>query len=257
MGGENIIKNDIIILNSKFKKIRELGWVHTLRSGSTGVGYTFEKLIGKEEENFEIPDFGVIEIKTKCSGEKFPISLFSASPDGDIIDPIGNLQEKYGYPDKDFPSYKVLNIAVSSDKFTKLGYYKYFKLNVNMKEEKIELLSIYKGKKEQFISWSFYILQKKFDSKLKYLAVIDAKKKTLCSGDYYKYENINFYEFIGFNKFIELVKFGKIIVRFKIGIFKKGPKLGKRHDRGTSFSIYAQDLTFLYKKIEHPDSLYF
>ena len=36
-----------------------------MRDGPGGVGYTFENLLGKAEENFPIPDFKGIEIKTK------------------------------------------------------------------------------------------------------------------------------------------------------------------------------------------------
>lgn len=250
------MEKDIILLTKEFQRIKNMGWIHTMRKGNTGVGYTFEKLIGKEEENFEIPDFGKIEIKTKCSGEDFPISLFTASPDGDIVSPIERLQEKYGYPDRDYPQFKVLNIPITTKEYTNLGNYKFFKLRVNRKEEKVELISIYKGKMEIFISWSFYILEKKIASKLKCLAIVEASKKTLASGDYYKYEKINFYKLTSFDEFINLIEAGKITIKFKISIYKKGPKLGKRHDRGTSFSIYAQDLNLLYKRIEHKNPLF-
>ena len=55
----------------EFKKFKELfeqtkkkGWIKSLRKGDTGVGYTFEKTIGKDEENLPIADYGSIEIKT-------------------------------------------------------------------------------------------------------------------------------------------------------------------------------------------------
>ena len=35
----------------RFNEIRDMGFVQSLRKGSTGVGYTFEELLGIEENN--------------------------------------------------------------------------------------------------------------------------------------------------------------------------------------------------------------
>ena len=51
-------------LNSKFLSIKNQGWIETLRNCNSGIGYTFETLIGKTEENFPVPDYEGIEIKT-------------------------------------------------------------------------------------------------------------------------------------------------------------------------------------------------
>ncbi len=59
-----------------------MGWIESKRKGTTGIGYTFETLLGKEEESFPIPDYGSIEIKTRYRNAKFPITLFNATPDG-------------------------------------------------------------------------------------------------------------------------------------------------------------------------------
>ena len=57
--------NNIKNLYSRFEDIKKMGWVKSLRKGDTGIGKTFEELLGKTEENFEFPDFEGIEIKTK------------------------------------------------------------------------------------------------------------------------------------------------------------------------------------------------
>ena len=49
----------------KFDEISQMGWIHTLREGDTGVGYTFESLAGIEENNDKRADFRGIEIKSK------------------------------------------------------------------------------------------------------------------------------------------------------------------------------------------------
>ena len=55
----------IALLQQKFKEIKQKGYIKSVRRGSTGIGATFESLLGKPEESFEIPDFYGIEIKTQ------------------------------------------------------------------------------------------------------------------------------------------------------------------------------------------------
>ena len=59
--------------------------VKSLRKEDTGVGDTFEKTIGKDEENLPIADYGFIEIKTTRKYSKKRIHLFNTVPDGDYL----------------------------------------------------------------------------------------------------------------------------------------------------------------------------
>ena len=65
-----MIDENIRKLQKEFKKIKGMEYIKTVRNGPTGVGATFEKLIGKEEESFEIPDYYGIEIKTRRAYSK-------------------------------------------------------------------------------------------------------------------------------------------------------------------------------------------
>ena len=49
--------NNFDTLLQKFEEIKEMGWIKSLRKGPTGIGYTFEKLIGKDEDSLCCPDF--------------------------------------------------------------------------------------------------------------------------------------------------------------------------------------------------------
>ena len=57
--------NNIDLLINKFNNIKNMGWVSSIKKGSAGIGLTFEHLIGVNENEFEIPDFNGIELKTK------------------------------------------------------------------------------------------------------------------------------------------------------------------------------------------------
>src|SRR6266545_4761402 len=72
-------------LLSMFDSVRGMGWITTMREGHTGIGYTFETLLGIKENNDQIADFKGIEIK--CKGVKEgdragggKINLFQSGP---------------------------------------------------------------------------------------------------------------------------------------------------------------------------------
>jgi hypothetical protein len=72
-------------LLGKFDEVKGRGWIDTMRAGDTGIGYTFETLLGIEENNDQTADFKGIEIK--CQGMKEgdiagfgKINLFQAAP---------------------------------------------------------------------------------------------------------------------------------------------------------------------------------
>ena len=109
-----VTNEDIKDLKEKFEKVRDLGWIKSIKKGNASVGIMFENLIGIEKNEFSIPDYEGIEIKTKTNTTKFEdITLFSSVPDSYLME-IPRLVKTYGYPDKDLPQYKVLNISVSA-----------------------------------------------------------------------------------------------------------------------------------------------
>lgn len=72
-------------LLGKFDEVRSLGWVESMREGDTGIGYTFETLLGIKENNDQKADFNGIEIKCKGVKEEgvsnsTKINLFQAGP---------------------------------------------------------------------------------------------------------------------------------------------------------------------------------
>ena len=245
------MEKDIIDLKKEFERIKKLGWVKSKRNGPTGIGYTFEVLLNKPEENFEIPDFGKIEIKTKHRYSKGYITLFNATPDGDELFGIKKLQNKFGYSDKELPQYRVFKGSVTCTEFSHIGAYYKFKLKIDKKRKEIRLISIdlFGTITDTKISWSFDLLKNKIERKLQYLAIVHSDSKWNNNIEFLKYNSINFYYLKGVNKFIELMEKGIIRITFKIGIFKKGPKKGKIHDHGTGFDINENDLLLLYTQI--------
>ena len=67
-----------------FDGVASRGFVSSLRAGDTGIGYTFETLVGVEENNDQTADFRGIEIKCKQTkeneGNQGKINLFQKGP---------------------------------------------------------------------------------------------------------------------------------------------------------------------------------
>ena len=242
---------DIKLLYEKFLEIKRMGWIESKRKGSTGVGYTFEELLNKPEENFPIPDFNGIEIKTCRKYTRRDIHLFTCTPDGDYLFPIKRIVKILGYPDKVLKDSKIFNLSFSGDKYTDIGIFKKGKIIVNRKEKKLDFFVIKNDGRivNIYTSWSFEMLEEKLNLKLKYLARIIADSKRINDIEYFNYRKIKFYKLKDFDTFISLIENGYIQVCFNIGIFRDGNRKGKIHDRGVGFSINEKDINLLYDEI--------
>jgi hypothetical protein len=82
-----------------FAKIKLAGYVRSTRSGPTGVGHTFETLLGLEEDNIALPDLGEVEVKARRLNSTSLVTLFTFNRKAWIMKPLEAVQ-KYGTLDK-------------------------------------------------------------------------------------------------------------------------------------------------------------
>lgn len=201
--GGKIMDQNIRLLQQKFLEIKKMGYVKSVRKGSTGVGATFEWLLNKVEESFEIPDFLGIEIKTKRSYSQSRINLFNAVPTGGDFYEVKRLRDTFGYPDPKDSKLKCLNTAVSGNEFMKVGLWYYFKLHISREEKKV-VLNVYDWNKnliDDSVYWDFDILAEKLLRKLGVLALVKAWPNQINGEDYFKYYKMNIYVLKGFDYF--------------------------------------------------------
>lgn len=237
-------------LKEKFEVIREKGYVKTSREGATGIGKTFEDLIGKEEDHEETPDFKGIEIKTKELGTPNEyITLFCASPRGPHEYETHYLVDKYGYPDAIFENKKVLNRSIYSGDLRGNKYFFTLKNDYRRMIIKLKIIDNFLETLEDEIYWTYYDLETKLYRKHRYLALVKAVKRNIKGETYYKYYDIKFYKIKNFESFLSLVEEGKIRVNLRIGIYRSGKREGEIHDRGTAFQIRESDLLKLFDEI--------
>ncbi len=241
---------DISNLRSLFEKVKNRGWIPTLRNGTTGIGYTFETAIGKPEEDFPIPDFNTIEIKTRFRNAKKPMTLLNATPDGDYLYPMKRLYDQFGYYTRNNPNDKVFYATISTQRKW-ISYNTFFELNIDYPNNKLCLLSYtYNGKLvNPYISWDLDILKEKLYKKLKYLAIVKADCKYINGIQSFYYYSINFYLLRDFNTFLKLIESGTIKVTFMIGVYKTGIKKGMMNNHGVGFDIAEEDIEKLFIKI--------
>jgi len=242
--------DDLVALREHFKIIKNKGWIESMRNGTTGIGYTFEALIGKEEERFPIPDYGTIEIKTRFRNSKENINLFSAAPDGDYLFATKTMYDRFGYPDKKNPQYKVFYAKIGTiARYAGKDYR--FRLHVNREKELIRIIAIDKIGNfiDTEVTWSFDLLRKKLDTKLKYLALVKADTMFNIEKQFFKYYEITFYMLKDFNTFISLIEQDIINVTFMTGVHKSGTKAGLMNNHGVRFDISEKDLEKLFIKV--------
>lgn len=245
------IREKIIILKKKFNAIEEKGWIRATSNGRGNIGMTFEKELGIIPNQFEIPDFAGIEIKTKQDDTTPFITLFSATFDGKYLFEMKRIAETYGEFDKFFVDKKILYRAVNSSFFSDVGNGIKFKIDVSYEDKKVYLL-VYDCKNkliERQSYWTFDLLKEKLERKLSYLALVSAKRSFAGDKTYFYYYDIKFMQLKSFDTFLELLDSGKIYVYFKFGVYRSGSRIGNSCDHGTSFDIRRNDLDKLFSHI--------
>ena len=243
--------NSFLLLNNRFNFIRSKGWIRSLRKGPTGIGYTFESLIGKMEDADSLPDFNGIEIKTHRKFSKSYIGLFNYNPIGESSYELMRIYDNYGYRSIKNRNIKVLNTSVYCDCVCDVGINYKFSLSIDYEQEKVFLVVFDRIgnfiEKKSF--WSFSVLRDKLYNKMHYLAYIEASSNFVDSIEYFKYDSIRFYSLKGFDEFIDLLSRGKIRVTFKVGVYSSGDRCGEIYSHGTSFGIKSCDLPLLYDSV--------
>ena len=238
-------------LLSKFMRIKNAGWIKTRRNGATGIGYTFEYLIGKKADFSFNPDFMDIEIKTMRQYSKQTIHLFCLSPEGENGEyPMKKLISKLGYNSKNKANTKYLKVGMNAVEFSNVGYYEKLKIVINKEEKRLELMAVKSNHKVNLEAyWPFEKIESRLKTKLSKLALVIAKNKFIDNEEHFYYYKIIFYKLRSFKVFLELLEKGIIKIRFNIEGELNGDEITSVCDRGTSFLIDKINLEALFERV--------
>ena len=229
-----------------FLVIKKKGFVLSNRTHDTGIGKTFEDLIGIVENNNFLADYGgVLELKSSRELTKSMLTLFTKSPSSP---PKVNsyLREKYGSPDADAGGMKTLHTTFSAVKFNTFVNKHGFKLDVDEKAQKLFLL-VKDLTTEKIVDkniwYDFETLKEIIKHKCQRIAFISAESKKEDGKEYFKFNKAVLLKNLTFEKFIKAVKDGVIVYDIRIGVYRSGKNKGKTHDHGSGFRVMKNNLS--------------
>lgn len=219
------------------KALSKRGWVKSNRRHDTGIGKTLEDHLGLTENNIALPDFGVMELKSQRINTPSMLTLFTKSPEG-----ISNseIRKKFGYPDPEFPSVKIIHQTLDGGKKNRMG----FQLKVDKAHNRLLLTK--SGKPIGHYRLDFLKKQaiRKIGNGLIFV-LADSKKEK--DGEYFRYKEAYILKDINPAKFIRYSKYD-----IRLGVYHSGKNVGKPHDHGSAFRIIeraAPDLFRIKKRI--------
>lgn len=195
-------------LLGKFDEVSAMGWIESMREGDTGIGYTFETLLGIEENNDQKADFNGIEIKCKGvkeerSSSSTKINLFQAGPKWaakatakERIRQIGKLGE-----DGFYSCFSQLSVTPNN-----LGLL----LEVLNTENRIDL----RKDADALGHWPFQQLAKRLAEKHSRTAFVKASKRATKTRTQYRYEELVYCDRPSIERFVDLVTHRNIVFEF-------------------------------------------
>lgn len=214
-------------------------WFKAHRSKSTGIGKTFEDLLNKPEDNYQLPDYEGIELKAHDTGSDSMITLFTKAPN---LPRSANtvIRQNYGY-DEDGSGIKTLHSTIYSNRKTfnaKSDHY--FQIINNRDNQTVDLVVFDHDKNEikdeARAKWSYETLKKAIKNKIPVLAIVLTDVKKAKKTRYFHYKEIVYVHF-KLETLLKAIDNGDLAVDLRLGAYKSGKKKGQTHDHGTGFRI--------------------
>lgn len=228
MNREEVIK--------KLSEIKKMGFVPTMRKGTTGVGHTLEKLFGIDENNIALPNLKETELKAKREQSAYPITIltYDRGAWGAKGAQLSAL-EKYGYLD---PDGRIAMYHLLKNKANSHGLF----LSVNDTE-----VSVQHTDGNLIAKWSLEELAKRLDKKTKNILLVNAKVNIINDVEHFLYDHAKWcHNGINYAHLRDLFESEKLMIDLRL--HKKSD--GSVRNHGTGFRTYENNLPNLYQTIE-------
>ena len=144
------MNSDILTLKEKLDKVKNLDWIECKNKNKSVTGKTLENLLEINPDNFEIPDYNTVEIKSKVSKRENYIDLFCATPDSYVLE-TKRLYDKYAYLDSN--NYKILNFVLYGEFLKPINNKYSAKLRIDYKNKKV-IMEVYNKNNELIMCYS-------------------------------------------------------------------------------------------------------
>jgi hypothetical protein len=217
---------------NKFQQLKSQGFVPSIRKGPTGIGYTFETLLGLKENNLAIPDIENIEIKAHRDNSNSMITLFTFNKKAWKINPLEAIK-KYGSYDSNgrLGMYYTMSLTPNS-----AGLF----LNVTDKEIFVQHTS-----GEIITTWELVTLAERFRQKIPALLFISAHTEERVGKEYFHFYRAQLMRETSPELLADLFKTGDLLVDLRLHDQKT-----RARNHGTGFRTYEDKLPSLFQKIE-------
>jgi hypothetical protein len=160
--------------SEKFKRIKDMGFVPSLRKGPTGIGYTLETLLGISENNDTASDIEGAELKAHRSDSANMITLFTFNNKAWKMPPLEAIKT-YGSLDRDGRQglYYTMSLKPNS-----AGLF------LNVEKDKLSVRHI-SGK--IVVSWTMEAIAQRFTRKLPALVFVSAFTELRDNKEYFHF----------------------------------------------------------------------
>lgn len=220
-------------IRARLSKIKQMGYVKTMRTGNTGVGFTLESLLEIEENNISSPDLGDIELKAVREGHKGMITLLTFNKGAWKMDPLAAIK-KYGSKDGDgrLGMYYTMSMTPNS-----AGVFLY------VDDDVVAVRSI---DGSVVAEWQLAEIEKHLAAKVENVLLVKAKVELRDGAEYFLFDRARLLSG-GTTKKILKNQFenGQILIDLRL---HDAGTMARNH--GTGFRVYESNLDDLYEKIE-------
>ena len=215
----------------RFQELKNEGYVRSLRRGSTGIGYTFETLLGVDENNLALPDIDGVEIKTHRDNTNSMITLFTFNRKVWKLNPLDAIR-KYGSRDKNgrLGLYYTMSLTPNS-----AGLF----LHISEKEMSVQHIS-----GEVIAVWQLESLAERFTQKIPALLFVSAHVEERGEIEYFHFYRAQLMRGTSPSLLAELFKTGNLFVDLRL--HDKGTRA---RNHGTGFRTYEDKLPSLFQEI--------
>lgn len=216
----------------KFQNLKKQGFIKSLRKGPTGVGFTFETLLGLKENNFALPDIDNIEIKVHRDRSQNMITLFTFNKKVWKINPLEAIKKYGSYDDNGrLGMYYTMSLTPNS-----AGLF----LTVNDLE-----ISVQHTSGEVLATWQLSTLADRFAQKIPALLFISTHTEVRNGIEYFHFYRTQLMSQTSQELLSELFKTGNLLVDLRLHA-----KTTMARNHGTGFRVFESKLPLLFKKIE-------
>lgn len=229
-------------LLSMLKQISARGYVPSMRSGDTGVGFTLETLLGIECNSSKSPDYKGIEIKAgrAASHSSGRTTILSQVPDWSIsrLKGSGDILRERGRFHEEKQRLQLFH-EMSATKVNSYG----LSLKVDIPGDALHQIYVNEGKSTIDVTWR---LEKLFDrllEKHKQTFWVKADTQGKGAGEQFHYSKARYTSGVSPSKFPMLLETGIISLDYTI----KALPNGAAKDQGYLFKIRQSDLPLLFK----------